>query len=63
LCNWSTKAAIHLIKNTKLNSLSLPISGLMADFATYANSGDFLPAELNRSYFLPRVADGLFAFD
>jgi 2-polyprenyl-3-methyl-5-hydroxy-6-metoxy-1,4-benzoquinol methylase len=58
--DWSTKAALHLVKNTKLNSISLPISGLMTDFATYANSGDFLPAELNRSYFLPRVADGTF---
>jgi SAM-dependent methyltransferase len=61
--DWSTKVAMHLVKNTKLKSVGLPISGLMTDFAMYANSGDFLPAELNRSYFLPRVADGSVVID
>jgi hypothetical protein len=61
--DWSTKAAMHLVKNTKLNSVGLPISGLMTDFASYANSGDFPPAELNRSYFLPRIADDSVVID
>jgi hypothetical protein len=57
--DWSTKAALHFKKNIKLKSVSLPISGHMNDFATYANSGEFLPRELNRSYFLPRISKNL----
>jgi len=53
--DWSTKAALHLKKNLKLKSVDLPISGDMLDFAEYANSGEFPPREVNRSYFLPRV--------
>jgi len=57
--DWSTKAALHFKKNIKLKSVNLPISGRMNDFATYANSGEFLPRELNRSYFLPRISKNL----
>jgi 2-polyprenyl-3-methyl-5-hydroxy-6-metoxy-1,4-benzoquinol methylase len=54
--DWSTKAALHLKKNVKLKSVDLPISGDMLEFAEYANSGEFPPREVNRSYFLPRFA-------
>lgn len=53
--DWSTKAVLHLKKNLKLKSVDLPVSGDMYDFAEYANSGEFPPREVNRSYFLPRV--------
>ena len=54
--DWSTKAALHLKKNLNLKSIDLPISGDMHDFAEYANSGEFPPREINRSYFLPRAS-------
>jgi|LauGreSBDMM110SN_4_FD.fasta_scaffold04809_5 2-polyprenyl-3-methyl-5-hydroxy-6-metoxy-1,4-benzoquinol methylase len=54
--DWSTKAALHLKKKLKLKSVNLPISGSMLDFADYANSGEFPPREVNRSYFLPRFS-------
>jgi 2-polyprenyl-3-methyl-5-hydroxy-6-metoxy-1,4-benzoquinol methylase len=54
--DWSTKAALHLKKNLKLQSVDLPISGDMYEFAEYANSGEFPSREVNRSYFLPRVS-------
>ena len=57
--DWSTKVAMHFKKNTRLASVRLPITGLMTDFAAYANSGEFAPRELNRSYFLPRMAKNL----
>ena len=57
--DWSTKAALHLKKNLKLKSVDLPISGDMLDFAEYANSGEFPPREVNRSYFLPRFSKNI----
>jgi SAM-dependent methyltransferase len=54
--DWAAKAALHFKKNTKLKPVQLPISGVMTDFATYANAGEFPERELNRSYFLPRVS-------
>jgi 2-polyprenyl-3-methyl-5-hydroxy-6-metoxy-1,4-benzoquinol methylase len=61
--DWSTKAALHFKKNLNLKSVPLPISGDMYDFAAYANSGEFPNRELNRSYFLPRIAQNLVTLD
>ena len=58
--DWAAKVALHFKKNTKLKSVRLPIFGVMTDFATYANAGEFPERELNRSYFLPRVSRKLF---
>ena len=61
--DWSTKAALHFKKNLNVKSVPLPISGDMYDFANYANSGEFPNRELNRSYFLPRIAKNLVNLD
>lgn len=51
---WDTKVAYHFRKQKEIESIDQPISGDQYEFSEYANSGDFPPRELNRSYFLAR---------
>ena len=52
--DWNAKAAYHFKKTKNIDTLGKPVSGDQFDFAEYANSGDYPPREINRSYFLAR---------
>jgi SAM-dependent methyltransferase len=52
--DWNAKAAYHFKKTKNIDGLLKPISGDQFEFADYANSGEYPPREINRSYFLAR---------
>ena len=54
--DWNAKAAYHFKKTKNIDALLKPVSGDQFEFADYANSGHYLPREINRSYFLARQA-------